>query len=123
VSTKNRFETLFPEGLLMVLAGWLKRRERAALAYLIAENRFLRRQLGARRLRLTDERPTAARDAILSSGPSGVARDRHHHDARYAASVASAVHREQMDVCDAAGESSRRAQRDSAPGRADVLQR
>src|SRR3989442_13153660 len=40
---------------LRVLTGWLDRRERDAVAYLIEENRFLRRQLGGRRLRLTDE--------------------------------------------------------------------
>jgi hypothetical protein len=40
---------------LLVLAGWLDRRERDALADLIEENRVLRRQLGGRRLRLTDE--------------------------------------------------------------------
>ena len=39
----------------MVLTGWLERREREALAYLIEENRLLRRQLGGRRLRLTDD--------------------------------------------------------------------
>lgn len=32
--------------LLLVLAGWLERREREAIAYLIKENRLLRRQLG-----------------------------------------------------------------------------
>ena len=41
--------------LLIVLTGWLERREREALAYLIEENRLLRRQLGGRRLRLTDD--------------------------------------------------------------------
>src|SRR6478735_516579 len=41
--------------LLMVLTGWLERREREALAYLIEENRLLRRQVGGRRLRLTDD--------------------------------------------------------------------
>jgi hypothetical protein len=41
--------------LLMVLTGWLERREREAIAYLIEENRLLRRQLGGRRLRLTDD--------------------------------------------------------------------
>jgi transposase InsO family protein len=40
---------------LLVLAGWLDRRERDALAYLMEENRVLRRQLGGRRLRLTDD--------------------------------------------------------------------
>jgi hypothetical protein len=41
--------------LLLVLTGWLERREREAIAYLIEENRLLRRQLGERRLRLTDD--------------------------------------------------------------------
>jgi len=40
--------------VLRVLTGWLERREREAIAYLTEENRLLRRQLGARRLRLTD---------------------------------------------------------------------
>ena len=37
--------------VLSVFAGWLDRRERDAIAYLIEENRLLRRQLGSRRLR------------------------------------------------------------------------
>ena len=41
--------------LLIVLTGWLERRDREAIAYLIEENRLLRRQLGGRRLRLTDD--------------------------------------------------------------------
>jgi putative transposase len=41
--------------LLLSIVGWLDRREREALAYLIEENRVLRRQLGGRRLRLTDD--------------------------------------------------------------------
>jgi hypothetical protein len=41
--------------VLSVLTGWLDRREREAIAYLIEENRLLRRQLGSRRLRLTDD--------------------------------------------------------------------
>ena len=40
--------------LLLALTGWRERRERDAIAYLIEENRLLRRQLGGRRLRLTD---------------------------------------------------------------------
>jgi hypothetical protein len=32
--------------VLGVLTGWLERREREAIAYLIEENRLLRRQLG-----------------------------------------------------------------------------
>jgi len=41
--------------VLLVLTGWLGRREREAIAYLVEENRCLRRQLGTRRLRLTDD--------------------------------------------------------------------
>jgi HTH-like domain len=41
--------------LLLVITAWLDRREREALAYLIEENRLLRRQLGGRRLHLTDD--------------------------------------------------------------------
>src|SRR6202521_5043627 len=41
--------------MLCVLTGWLDRREREAVAYLIEENRLLRRQLGTRRPRLTDD--------------------------------------------------------------------
>ena len=50
--------------LLLVLTGWLERREREALAYLMEENRLLRRQLGGRRLRFTgSERRRLARKA------------------------------------------------------------
>jgi putative transposase len=41
--------------VLSVLTGWLDCREREAIAYLIEENRLLRRQLCGRRLRLTDD--------------------------------------------------------------------
>jgi hypothetical protein len=41
--------------LLVAVTAWLDRREREALAYLIEENRLLRRQLAGRRLRLTDD--------------------------------------------------------------------
>ena len=41
--------------VLSVVTGWLERRERETIAYLIEENRLLRRQLGTRRLRLTDD--------------------------------------------------------------------
>jgi len=52
--------------VLIVLTGWLDRRERQAIAYLIEENRLLRRQLGGRRLRLTnDDRRRLATRAYL----------------------------------------------------------
>jgi HTH-like domain len=41
--------------VLSVLIGWLDCREREAVAYLIEENRLLRRHLAGRRLRLTDD--------------------------------------------------------------------
>lgn len=49
--------------LLLTVASWLDRREREVVAYLMEENRVLRRQLGRRRLRLTDDdrRKLAAR--------------------------------------------------------------
>jgi transposase InsO family protein len=49
--------------LLLTVTSWLDQREREVLAYLIEENRILRRQLGGRRLRLTDDdrRKLAAR--------------------------------------------------------------
>jgi putative transposase len=49
--------------LLLTVTSWLDQREREVLAYLIEENRVLRRQLGGRRLRLTDDdrRTLAAR--------------------------------------------------------------
>jgi putative transposase len=52
--------------VLIVLTGWLDRRERHAIAYLIEENRLLRRQLGGR-LRLTDDdrRKLAARAYLV----------------------------------------------------------
>jgi transposase InsO family protein len=41
--------------LLLTITGWLDRREREALAYLVEENRILRRQIGHRRMRFTDD--------------------------------------------------------------------
>jgi putative transposase len=47
--------------LLLAVTGWLDHREREVLAYLIEENRVLRRQVGGRRLQLTDDdRPKLA---------------------------------------------------------------
>jgi putative transposase len=51
----------------------MDRRERDAVAYLIEENRLLRRQLHGRRLRLTDDdrRPMAARASRVVVRPCG----------------------------------------------------
>ena len=84
--------------VLCVLTGWLDRREREAVAYLIEENRLLRRQLGTRRLRLTDDdrRRLAAR--AYRVGRSGLTGDRHDRDAGHVAALASSADRAQMDV-------------------------
>jgi hypothetical protein len=57
--------------VLSVLTGWLDRREREAIAYLVEENRLLRRQLGPWRRRLPDDerRRLAARPFGRSSFP------------------------------------------------------
>jgi putative transposase len=41
--------------LLLVFAGWVNRRQGEVVEYLQEENRVLREQLGARRLRFTDD--------------------------------------------------------------------
>lgn len=40
--------------LLLAVAGWMGRRQTAAIDYLLEENRVLREHLGGRRLRFTD---------------------------------------------------------------------
>ena len=40
--------------MLAVFTGWFGRQERQAIAYLMEENRVLRRQLGQRRLKFTE---------------------------------------------------------------------
>ena len=81
--------------LLMVVTGWLARREREVIVYLIEENRCLRRQLGSRRVRLTDDdrRRLAARAFPWTD--ADYATDRH---ARHVAAVAPAAHCAEMDV-------------------------
>src|ERR1700694_5817187 len=50
--------------LLIVLAGWITRRQLDVIAYLQEENRVLKERLGGRRLRFTDaERRRLARKA------------------------------------------------------------
>ncbi|MFC1706804.1 hypothetical protein ACFL59_08285 [Planctomycetota bacterium] len=40
--------------LLMLVSGWVNRRQQLVIDYLVEENRVLRDQLGGSRLRLTD---------------------------------------------------------------------
>ncbi|MGA2259913.1 MAG: hypothetical protein ABSH28_00590 [Acidobacteriota bacterium] len=41
--------------LLVILAGWINRRQLAAIEYLLAENRVLREKLGKKRILLNDD--------------------------------------------------------------------
>ena len=41
--------------VVIVLAGWMNRRQQNVIEYLRQENRILREQLGERRLRFTDD--------------------------------------------------------------------
>jgi len=50
--------------VLAALTGWSDRQERQSVAYLMEENRVLRRQLGRRRLQFDD--PTLERSPIAS---------------------------------------------------------
>ena len=53
--------------ILVALAGWINQQQREVIDYLQEENRVLREQIGARRLRFTDDqrRRLAARARIL----------------------------------------------------------
>ncbi len=41
--------------LLLILAGWINRRQQDAIEYLLSENRILREKLGRKRIHLDDE--------------------------------------------------------------------
>jgi hypothetical protein len=119
----NAFPTKSTGNIAQLATGWLERREREAFGYLSEENHLLRRQLGARRLRLKDDDRRAAGGTCLPGGPSDAARDRHHRDARCAGSLAPPVGCAHVDVRDATIESARHTGRDPtidrAPGRGE----
>ena len=83
--------------LLITVTSWLDQREREVLAYLIEENRILRRPLGGRRVRLTDgdRRKLAVRAYRLGRAALRGRDDRH---AGHVAPVAPATDRPQMDL-------------------------
>jgi hypothetical protein len=54
--------------VLAVLTAWLDRQERQTLAYLMEENRVLRRQLGQQRLQFTDADRRRLADERLRDG-------------------------------------------------------
>jgi hypothetical protein len=67
----------------------------------------LRRQLGGRRLRLTDERPAEACRASVPAGPGGPVRGRDDRHAGHVDPMAPATHRPQMDLRQARNDASR----------------
>jgi putative transposase len=54
--------------LLAMLAGWIQRHQQQVINYLLEENRVLKAQLGARRLRLID---TERRRVVALAHPLG----------------------------------------------------
>jgi hypothetical protein len=83
--------------LLIVLTGWLERREPEATTYLIEENRLLRRQLGNRRLRLTDDDRRRLAMRAYRVGRHGLRDLATIGDPRHPAAVAPAVDCAQVD--------------------------
>ena len=63
--------------LLVILAGWVNRRQQDAIAYLWTENRILREKLGTKRVLLNDEqrRRLAVKGKILGRRMLQVARN------------------------------------------------
>jgi putative transposase len=81
--------------LLMTVTGWLARREREVVAYLIQENRCLRGQLGTRRVRLTDD-GRALRDIATIATPDTLLRWHRQLIARKWTCGRRSVHRRQV---------------------------
>jgi putative transposase len=50
---KSQFQSW--QFLLLILAGWINRRQQDAVEYLITENRILREKLGKKRILLNDD--------------------------------------------------------------------
>mgnify|MGYP003694367511 CR=1 FL=1 len=84
--------------LLMVVTGWLARREREVVDYLIEENRCLRRQLGDRRLRLTDNDRRRLGGRAYRVGRRALRDIATIATPRHVAAVAPPAHRAEMDV-------------------------
>ena len=84
--------------VLGVLTGWLDRREREAIAYLVEENRLLRRQFGGRRLRFTDEDRRRLVARAYRVGRAALREIATIRDAGHLAAVASSADRPEMDV-------------------------
>jgi CRISPR/Cas system-associated endonuclease Cas1 len=73
--------------VLIAVAGWMNQRQLQVIDYLREENRVLREQLGARRLRLNDDQ--RRRLAAKGLGRKLLAEVAHHRHARDVAGLAS----------------------------------
>src|SRR5262245_9552023 len=84
--------------VLGVLTGWLERREREAIAYLIEENRGPSVSVGQATAAAHGYRPASIGCSRAPGGPCHSARNRHDCHARHAAPLASAVNCSEMDL-------------------------
>jgi hypothetical protein len=89
----------FPLRLMIgAMLGWLDRRQQDTVAYLVEENRILRKQLQGTRLTLSnDERRRLARSWV-STRSARATPDRDDCDARHDSPVASTTDRAEMVV-------------------------
>ena len=94
----------------MAVAGWWADQRQEAVAYLVEENRVLRAHLRGR-VQLTDEETLSVGSPRTSARPSAPRSSRDDRHARHDSALASADHRAEMDVRDAA-ETPRRPRRD-----------
>jgi hypothetical protein len=104
--------------VLCVLTGWLDRREREAVAYLIEENRLPAAPAWDPATASHRRRSPPAGGTGVPGGPFGPAGDRHDRDAGHVAALASAADCAEMDVRQPAG-AARHPPGDSTACRAD----
>jgi putative transposase len=60
--------------LMLIFAGWVNRHQQDVIEYLEAENRFLREQLGGKRLRFTDQQRRRLAVKAKEIGRNGLSR-------------------------------------------------
>ena len=84
--------------LLMLVAGWLQRRQAATIDYLKAENRMLRERLGGRRIIFTDAERRQLATEGEGAGTHGAARALHDRHARYTTSLAPGAGGTEVDL-------------------------
>ena len=68
--------------LILLVAGFLQRRQKAAIDYLLAENRLLRERRGPKRLRFTDAERRMLAEKGEAGRPEALGGDRHAREPR-----------------------------------------